>query len=86
MGEEIEVKGCPLTDVQKQKIIVDTLKEEYDLKGERLEILVEAAHYVHRAEKGVEVGEIIGETAGWIVEETATGDGCRGGQHVPATG
>jgi hypothetical protein len=73
MGEEIEVKGCPLTDEQKQKIIVDTLKEEYDLKGERLEILVEAAHYVHRAEKGVEVGEIIGETAGWIVEETALG-------------
>jgi hypothetical protein len=54
-----------------KKIIVDTLKEDYDLQGERLEILKEAAERVHEADTTVEAGEILGEITGWIVEDTA---------------
>ncbi|MBZ5626501.1 MAG: hypothetical protein LAQ69_48635 [Acidobacteriia bacterium] len=63
----IEVKASPLSEEQKKKVIVDTLKADFDLKGERLKVLEHAAHYVHGADTAVELVEI----AGWIAEGTA---------------
>ena len=59
------------SQTSRKKIMVDTLKEDYDLQGERLEILKEAAERAHEADTTVEAGEIFGEITGWIVEDTA---------------
>jgi hypothetical protein len=72
--DTIAVQANPLTDEEEKKIIEDTLKEDYDLQGERLDLLVEITHFYHAGETGgLEIAEIIGESAGWIVEETAVG-------------
>ncbi len=69
--DPVEITASPLSDEQEEKIMVDTLKEDYDLQGERLEWLEEIAHWSHGIETTAEVGEIVAEAAGWIVEETA---------------
>jgi hypothetical protein len=68
---EVEITASPYSEEQEDQIMIDTLKEDYDLKGERLKWLEEVAHWAHVVATGAEVGEIVGEAAGWIVEETA---------------
>jgi len=73
--DPIEITASPYSEEQETQIMIDTLKEDYDLKGERLEWLEEIAHWAHVVETGAEVGEIVGEALGWIVEETAVAAG-----------
>lgn len=63
----IEVTVSPLTAEQKKKIVLDTLKHEYDLQGERLEWLDHAAHIAHGTDTAVEIAEV----ASLIAEGTA---------------
>jgi hypothetical protein len=67
VADVMEIKASPLSDEQKNKIILDTLKAEYHLQGERLEILDHAAHLSHDAHTALELAEI----AGLIAEESA---------------
>jgi hypothetical protein len=71
--EALQVTASPYTEEQKKQIIRDTLEDDYDLQGERLEILVKIAHVYHPSETGLEVAEIVADSAGWIAEETAMG-------------
>ena len=72
--DAIDITASPLSDEQEEKIIRDTLKDDYGLQGERLEWLVEIAHRYHEAETiGVEIPHMIAESAEWITEETAIG-------------
>lgn len=63
----------PLSDEEEKNILKATLKDDYDLRGEQLEVLAEIADHYHEADTVVEIGEIIAESAGWISEETAVG-------------
>lgn len=63
----IEVTVSPLTAEQKKKVVLDTLKHEYDLQGERLEWLDHAAHIAHGTDTAVEIAEV----ASLIAEGTA---------------
>lgn len=63
----IEVTVSPLTAEQKKKVVLDTLKHEPDLQGERLEWLDHAAP--HRTRYGHSRG--IAEVASLIAEGTA---------------
>lgn len=74
------------SQTSRKKIMVDTLNEDYDLQGERLEILKEAAERVHEADTTVAAGEIFGEITGWIVEDTALAAPRSGGRHSLAIG
>ena len=69
--DEIDVQASPLSDEEEEQIIKATLKDEYDLKGEQLEWLVDIDHYYHGVHTGLEIGELIADSAGWIAEETA---------------
>jgi hypothetical protein len=72
--DPIALQASPFTDEEEEKIIEDTLKGDYDLKGDRLDVLVKIAHYYHGGESLVlEPAHIVAESAGWIVEETAVG-------------
>jgi hypothetical protein len=73
--DAIEIIGSPYSEEQEDQIMIDTLKEDYDLKGERLEWLKEIADGAHIIATDAEVGEIVGEALGWIVEETAVAAG-----------
>ena len=63
----MNIQASPLSEEQRKKVIVETLKGDFDLAGERLEILEEAAHRVHEVDTAVQLAEI----AGLIAEESA---------------
>jgi hypothetical protein len=63
----IEVTVSPLTAEQKKKVVLDTLKHEYYLQGERREWLDHAAHIAHGTDTAVEIAEV----ASLIAEGTA---------------
>jgi hypothetical protein len=73
--DAIEIVASPLSDEQEEKLMAETLADDYDLQGERLEWLEHAAHIAKALEVGHDVAETVGETAGWIVEETAVAAG-----------
>ena len=56
----VEVHASPLSEEQKTKVIVDTLKAEYHLDGERLELLEKVADGAHIGDTALEIGEIAG--------------------------
>jgi hypothetical protein len=68
--DEITVEGSPYSDDEKDQIIIDTLEDDYDLKGEQLEWLEKFVHYFL---KPLDVAKELGEVAGWISEEVAMG-------------
>ena len=63
----IEITVSPLTAEQKKKVVLDRLKHDYDLQGERLEWLDHAAHISHGTDTAVEIAEV----ASLIAEGTA---------------
>ena len=63
----IEITVSPLTAEQKKKVVLDRLKHDYDLQGERLEWLDHAAHIAHGRDTAVEIPEV----ASLIAEGTA---------------
>jgi hypothetical protein len=62
--DEIQVTASPLSDEEEEQIIKATLKDDYDLAGEQLDVLAEIADHYHEADTGVEIAEIIAESAG----------------------
>lgn len=64
--DEVTIMASPLSDEQEEKLMAETLADDYDLQGERLEWLEHAAHISKGAEE-------LGEVAEWITEETAKG-------------
>jgi hypothetical protein len=71
--DDINITASPYTEEQEKQIIRDTLADDYDLEGERLEVLVKIAHVYHPSETSLEIAEIVAESAKWISEETALG-------------
>jgi hypothetical protein len=65
---EITVVGSPQSDDEKKETIVETLKDDYDLKGEQLEWLDK---FIDFGLKPVDSAKEIAEIAGWISEEVA---------------
>jgi hypothetical protein len=65
--DAIEIKASPLTDEQRQRIIVDTLTKEFHLGEAAKEFMIEAAHITHGVDTVVQIVEI----AGLIAEGTA---------------
>jgi hypothetical protein len=58
--DAIELTGSPLSEQQKTEAVVQMLKGDFGLQGERLHVLEEAAHLVHAGETGLELLEIAG--------------------------
>jgi hypothetical protein len=58
--DALELTASPLSEPQKKEAVVQMLKGDFGLQGERLHVLEEAAHLVHYGETGVELAEIAG--------------------------
>jgi hypothetical protein len=58
--DAIEISGSPLSEHEKREAVIEMLKADYGLQGERLIILEHAAHLVHGGETMVELAEIAG--------------------------
>ena len=69
--DEQEIGGF-ISDEQKTKIIVDTLKNDNDLQGVSLELVETAAHGTEWTDSGVKTATILGELAGWSADCVAT--------------
>jgi hypothetical protein len=70
--DAIQCTASPLSDEQKMKHIVNTLKADFHISGEKGEQFENIVHYgVHPAEAGLEIAEIWGWVAEGAVAVTA---------------
>jgi hypothetical protein len=69
-ADVVEIIASPLSEQQTKQAVVDMLKADYGLRGERLKILEEAAHIAHAGETAVELAEIAGLIAEGAVAVT----------------
>ena len=60
--------ASPLSEDQTKKAVVETLKADFDLKGEQLHVVEEAIHILHGVDTAVQIAEIAG-----LVAEGAAG-------------
>lgn len=66
--EPLDFKVTPYSEGEIKKHISDSMKADFDLKGEHLRLAEEASHLVHAGDTAVTIGEIFG-----IVAEGAAG-------------
>lgn len=66
--DDLTIQGSPYSDDEKVKIVVDTLKDDYDLKGEQLEWFDKFVDYFL---KPLDFAKQLGEIAEWISEGMA---------------